>query len=63
MYQILQAINYLHINRIFHRDVKPCNILLMDNGIVKLGDFGLARYYSLQLSEYTLPIQTLHYRF
>ncbi len=62
MYQILSGINYLHQNRIFHRDIKPCNILLEENGLIKLADFGLARYFSMTSSEYTIPIQTLHYR-
>lgn len=62
MYQILSAIYFLHQNRIFHRDIKPCNILLEENGLIKLADFGLARYFSITPSEYTIPIQTLHYR-
>lgn len=62
MYQILSGIHYLHKNRIFHRDIKPGNILIDENGLIKLADFGLARYFSLLPSEYTTPIQTLHYR-
>ena len=52
----------MHQNRIFHRDIKPCNILLEENGLIKLADFGLARYFSVFTSKYTIPIQTLHYR-
>ena len=62
MFQLLQSILSLHQRRIFHRDIKPCNIILMADGTIKLADFGLARYFFLQESEYTLPIQTLHYR-
>ena len=62
MFQILSGIYYLHKNRIFHRDIKPCNILLDENGLIKLADFGLSRYFSLIPSDFTIPIQTLHYR-
>ena len=38
--QIVNAIKFLHENNIIHRDIKPENILLFDNYIVKLCDFG-----------------------
>ena len=47
LYQIAQAMRQLDINDIMHRDLKPQNILLSENGpqaILKLADFGLAKY-------------------
>jgi serine/threonine protein kinase len=40
--QLADALHYLHRRKIFHRDVKPQNILLHSDGLVKLVDFGLA---------------------
>lgn len=42
MKQITHGVSYLHNNKIIHRDLKLGNLLLDDNLVVKIGDFGLA---------------------
>ena len=42
--QILEGLVYLHRNNYLHRDLKGSNILMSDQGEVKLGDFGLAKH-------------------
>ncbi|KAJ2485858.1 kinase that interacts with cdc31p [Coemansia sp. RSA 2320] len=43
MYGVLLALEYLHTSGIMHRDIKAANILVTDEGIVQLCDFGVAR--------------------
>ena len=44
-YQLVNAVSYLQKMKIAHRDLKPENILLTEDFIVKIGDFGLSKYY------------------
>ena len=62
MIQLLSAIAHLHDNWILHRDLKTSNLLLSHNGILKVGDFGLAREYGSPLKSYTAIVVTLWYR-
>lgn len=41
--QILQALEHAHQNGVVHRDIKPQNIMLLDNGQLRMMDFGIAR--------------------
>src|SRR6266566_2980996 len=43
MHGILQALDYAHRHAIVHRDMKPENVLISDEGTVKVADFGIAR--------------------
>ena len=49
-FQLLNGLLYLHSCHIIHRNLKPANILITSNGVVKIGDLGLARltYQPLQ---------------
>jgi cell division cycle 2-like protein len=64
MQQLLQALRYLHEHFILHRDLKTGNILLNNQGILKICDFGMARFFGEPLQPLT-PLNhavTLPYR-
>ena len=44
MIQLADALYYAHQHGIVHRDVKPENLYVMGDGMIKLGDFGIAQY-------------------
>jgi len=62
-YQMCKAIEFCHVNRVYHRDLKPQNVLVTSDGDrVKIADFGLARQHGLPLSPLTREVVTLWYR-
>ncbi|XP_022997438.1 cyclin-dependent kinase G-2-like [Cucurbita maxima] len=62
MLQLLEGVKYLHDNWVLHRDLKTSNLLLNNQGELKICDFGLARQYGSPLKTYTHMVVTLWYR-
>ncbi|GIY91229.1 eukaryotic translation initiation factor 2-alpha kinase 3 [Caerostris darwini] len=46
-YQIVFAVAYMHKTGLMHRDLKPSNIYFSFNGLIKIGDFGLATQFEI----------------
>src|SRR5262245_32611697 len=51
MSQLLEALAHAHEHRVWHRDIKPGNIIVMRNGRVKIADFGIARVEASELTQ------------
>ena len=61
--QMFQGLDYLHKRGVLHRDIKAANILVSNDGILKLADFGLARFYAKRHQlDYTNRVITIWYR-
>ncbi len=60
--QILRALQHAHDKGIVHRDVKPQNIMLLENGTIKVTDFGIARFSHSETRTMTeKAIGSVHY--
>jgi len=62
LYQLVRGIAHCHQMRVLHRDLKPQNLLVSKEGILKLADFGLARAFGIPVKNYTNEVVTLWYR-
>ena len=60
--QILRALQHAHDKGIVHRDIKPQNIMLLQNGTIKVTDFGIARFARSEVKTITdRAIGSVHY--
>ncbi|MBR4977064.1 MAG: serine/threonine protein kinase [Thermoguttaceae bacterium] len=59
---VCRALKHAHDRGVIHRDVKPANILLLDDGVVKITDYGIAQYFgSSRLTGANQVVGTIEY--
>ncbi|WP_237563703.1 Stk1 family PASTA domain-containing Ser/Thr kinase [Halalkalibacter okhensis] len=62
MEQMLSALEHSHANHLIHRDIKPHNILISHDGVLKVTDFGIARAISAATITHTNSVMgSVHY--
>ena len=60
--QLCRALDFAHQHEVIHRDVKPSNIRYLDDGLVKIMDFGIARMAGTpQITQSGVLMGTMHY--
>jgi cell cycle related kinase len=62
MKMTLEGVAAVHEARLIHRDLKPANLLFSPSGVLKLGDFGLARVHEKDGQVYSHEVATRWYR-
>ena len=62
MGMLCRGVFFCHENFVLHRDIKPNNLLIAADGVVKLADFGLARSFADPYHNMTHQVITLWYR-
>ncbi len=62
MKQLVSAVKHAHDNHIIHRDIKPQNVMVKDDGTVKITDFGIALAHdAVQLTQSDAVLGSAHY--
>lgn len=60
--QLALGLHYMHTNKVLHRDLKTQNVFMLGNGRLVLGDLGISKVMSKELSLFSdcIPHSTFH---
>jgi serine/threonine protein kinase len=61
MIQVLRGLHFAHEHGVVHRDVKPSNIRLLEDGTAKIMDFGIAKLGATGVTKTGMMVGTIHY--
>jgi serine/threonine protein kinase len=59
--QVCRGLAFAHEHGIVHRDIKPSNVRLLDDGSVKIMDFGIAKLQGTGITQSGVMVGTVHY--